>query len=80
MRYFQLLLIWLLRLGSLSFLAACGNDPTAGTTTVSGQVVEAQSRKPVGNGTVQFYEAGKTALMQVGNCYACGTSNSLSPG
>ena len=48
----------LLLLGSFAFLAACSNDPTTGTTAVAGQVVESQSQKPVGQGTVQVYLAG----------------------
>lgn len=41
-------------------LAACmGDDPTTGTTKVEGQVVQRQTRQPVGGGTVQVYLAGK---------------------
>ena len=40
------------------FLAGCKDDPTTGTTRVDGQVVQRQSRKPVGNGTVQVWLAG----------------------
>jgi uncharacterized membrane protein len=29
-------------------LSACSQDPTTGTTSVSGQVVEYQTKKPVG--------------------------------
>ena len=48
----------LLFLGSFAFLTGChNNDPTTGTTTVAGQVVESQSQKPVGPGTVQVYLA-----------------------
>ena len=36
-------------------LACCTQDPTTGTTTVEGQVVEDQSRKPVAGATVQLY-------------------------
>ena len=36
-------------------LASCTEDPMTGTTTVEGQVVEDQSRKPVAGATVQLY-------------------------
>ena len=40
----------------LWLLAGCNpTEPTTGTTQVAGQVVERQSRKPVGGGTVQVY-------------------------
>ena len=57
MHSLHFILTRLLFLGSLALLAACSNDPTTGTTTVAGQVVESQSQKPVGNGTVQVYLA-----------------------
>jgi hypothetical protein len=63
-----------LRLTTLSLLvgACTSNDPTTGTTTVSGQVVESQSRQPVGNGVVQVWQAGKAGgYAQVGGDYAC---------
>ncbi|MGI4873933.1 MAG: hypothetical protein ACRYFX_22465 [Janthinobacterium lividum] len=41
-------------------VAGCTQDPTTGTTTVSGQVVENQSRKPVGGATVQVYQTAKS--------------------
>lgn len=42
----------------LIVLAGChSTDPTTGTTTVSGQVVESQSRQGVPNATVQVYHA-----------------------
>jgi hypothetical protein len=41
----------------LLLLAGCGKGPTSGTTKVEGQVVQQQSRQPVGNGTVQVYRA-----------------------
>ena len=44
----------------LAGLSGCMNDPTTGTTTVSGQVVENQSRKPVGGATVQVYQTAKS--------------------
>ncbi|MGI4873932.1 MAG: hypothetical protein ACRYFX_22460 [Janthinobacterium lividum] len=44
----------------LAGLAGCMQDPTTGTTTVSGQVVENQSRKPVGGATVQVYQEAKS--------------------
>ncbi|WP_151087115.1 carboxypeptidase-like regulatory domain-containing protein [Hymenobacter baengnokdamensis] len=48
----SLLPLWLLCL----LLAGChSTDPTTGTTTVSGQVVENQTNKPVPNATVQVY-------------------------
>ena len=50
---------WLCWLLFLSSLGAWSDDPTTGTTLVAGQVVERQSRKPVGNGTVQVWLAGK---------------------
>ena len=40
------------------FLAGCKDDPTTDTTRVDGQVVQRQSRQPVGNGTVQVWLAG----------------------
>ena len=57
----------------LSLLASCTNrDPTTGTTTVMGQVVESQSRKPVGNGTVQVWLTGKGGgYGMVGSAYPC---------
>ena len=36
-------------------LTGCTKDPTTGTTTVEGQVVEDKSRKPVPGATVQLY-------------------------
>ena len=36
-------------------LAGCTQDPTTGTTTVEGQVVEDKSRKPVPGAAVQLY-------------------------
>ena len=52
MRYSLSLYAWLLAL--LLLLAGCQNtDPTTGTTQVTGQVVQRQSRKPVGGSTVQ---------------------------
>ncbi len=54
MRYFLSTLTRCLVLFSLPGLAGCNPDnPTTGTTQVSGQVVQRQSRQPVGNGTVQ---------------------------
>ncbi len=45
---------WLSGLLFLCLLAGCENtDPTTGTTQVTGQVVQRQSRQPVGGGTVQ---------------------------
>ena len=44
--------------GIFFFLTACNDDPTTGTTRVEGQVVQRQSRQPVGNGTVQVWLAG----------------------
>lgn len=62
---------WLIAAG-LSLLAGCNNDPTTGTTQVEGQVVESQSRKPVGHGTVQVYQAGKAGgYGPVGAAYPC---------
>ena len=52
-RYFQSLLL-------LLGVAGCTQDPTTGTTTVSGQVVENQSRKPVANATVQVCQTAKS--------------------
>ena len=43
-------------LALLLLLTSCDNtDPTTGTTQVAGQVVQRQSRQPVGKGTVQVY-------------------------
>ena len=44
---------------ALAALASCEKDPTTGTTTVSGQVVESTSRKPVAGATVQVYQEAK---------------------
>ena len=44
---------------ALVTLASCEQDPTTGTTTVSGQVVESTSRKPVAGATVQVYQEAK---------------------
>ncbi|MGI4873931.1 MAG: hypothetical protein ACRYFX_22455 [Janthinobacterium lividum] len=52
-RYIQSLLL-------LLGVAGCTQDPTTGTTTVEGQVVENQSRKPVANATVQVYQEAKS--------------------
>ena len=40
-------------------LASCAPDPTTGTTTVAGQVVESVSRKGVAGATVQVYQEAK---------------------
>ena len=40
-------------------LASCEPDPTTGTTTVAGQVVESVSRQPVAGATVQVYQEAK---------------------
>lgn len=64
----------------LALLGACSsNDPTTGTTKVKGQVVESQSRKPVGNGTVQVWLAGKGGgYGAVGQAYACNAQGRFS--
>ncbi len=41
----------------LALLSSCQSDPTTGTTTVEGQVVDSQSGKGVPNATVQVYQA-----------------------
>ncbi len=56
----------LLWLGCL-LLAACTKDPTTGTTTVEGQVVEDQSRQPVPGATVQLYHKQNGGYQAVGN-------------
>ena len=55
----QFLCLPLLSAAGICLLAACGDAPTTGTTTVEGQVVQQQRRQPVGNGTVQVYQAGQ---------------------
>ena len=54
----QFLFLPLVVAAGIFFLAGCKDDPTTGTTRVDGQVVQRQSRKPVGNGTVQVWLAG----------------------
>ena len=49
----------LLLAAGIFFSAGCNDDPTTGPTQVEGVVVQRQSRKPVGNGTVQVWLAGK---------------------
>jgi hypothetical protein len=52
------LVIWrLLAAAGIFYLSGCGDDPTRGTTQVAGQVVQRQSRQPVGGGTVRVYRA-----------------------
>ena len=41
----------------LALLGSCRQDPTTGTTTVSGQVVDQAHRQPVPNAHVQVYHA-----------------------
>ncbi|WP_460585723.1 lipoprotein [Hymenobacter arcticus] len=41
----------------LPLLTGCQPDPTTGTTTVEGQVVDSQSHQDVSNATVQVYQA-----------------------
>ena len=53
----QFLLLTLLLAAGICLLAGCGDAPTTGTTRVDGQVVQRQSRQPVGNGTVQVWLA-----------------------
>ena len=57
----------------LWLLAGCTpTNPTTGTTQVAGQVVERQSRKPVGNGTVQVYLSSSAGgYRPVGDPQAC---------
>lgn len=55
MKLCQLSSLFLALLG----LASCERDPATGTTTVSGQVVESSSRKPVANATVQVAQQAK---------------------
>jgi hypothetical protein len=45
--------LWIILL--IGGLVSCTKDPTTGTTTVEGQVVEDQSRQPVPGATVQLY-------------------------
>ena len=72
---------WLLLLSGLTLLGACtSNDPTTGTTTVSGQVVEAQSRKPVGGGTVQVWQVHNGGYRAVGSPYACDATGRFATG
>jgi 5-hydroxyisourate hydrolase-like protein (transthyretin family) len=47
--------------------ASCTKDPTTGTTTVEGQVVEDQSRQPVPGATVQLYHKQNGGYQAVGN-------------
>ena len=70
MPLFQSISGWLLLLSSLALVGAC-TDPTTGTTTVSGQVVEAQSRKPVGGGTVQVWQVHNGGYRAIGSAYDC---------
>ena len=77
MRSFLLAIARLLSLSSLALLGAC-TDPTTGTTTVSGQVVEAQSRKPVGGGTVQVWQVHNGGYQAVGSPYACDATGRFS--
>ena len=57
----------------LWLLAGCtSTDPTMGTTQVAGQVVQRQSRKPVGNGIVQVYLSSSAGgYRPVGASQAC---------
>lgn len=66
----------LVAFGSLFGLGSCANtDPTTGSTVVTGQVVESQSRQPVAHGTVQVYLAGKAGgYGAVGGPYPCDAS------
>lgn len=58
--------------GSLILLLGSCTDPTTGTTQVEGQVVDLQSRRPVGHGTVQVYGPGKAGgYRTVGAPQAC---------
>ncbi|MGI4871997.1 MAG: hypothetical protein ACRYFX_12565 [Janthinobacterium lividum] len=46
----------------MTLLGSCqNNDPTTGTTTVSGQVVTYKTNKPVPNSWVQLFHHNKTA-------------------
>lgn len=64
---------------SLSLLTGCKSDPTTGTTQIEGQVVESQSRQPVGKATVQVYLAGKAGgYGPVGNAYPCDATGHFS--
>ncbi len=60
-------------LSGLVLLASCNPDnPTTGTTQVSGQVVERQSWRPVGNGTVQVQlRSSAGGYRPVGDPQAC---------
>ena len=73
MPFLHFLLTRLLFLGSFALLTSChNNDPTTGTTQVAGQVVESQSQKPVGKGTVQVYLAKYGGgYSPLGNAYPC---------
>lgn len=55
------LFLWLALLGSWTgLLSGCqGTDPVTGMTTVEGQVVESQSKRPVAGATVQVYHAAR---------------------
>ena len=50
-------LIHVFALVLLALLGSCRQDPTTGTTTVSGQVVDQARRQPVPNAHVQVYHA-----------------------
>jgi len=58
MRAFYAVLAGLWVFSSLGLLGSCASkDPTTGTTLVAGQVVESQTKQPVGGATVQVYHA-----------------------
>jgi hypothetical protein len=57
----------------LALLISCqhSQDPTTGTTQVSGQVVESQSRLPLPYATVQVWHASSAqGYLPVGSTYA----------
>ncbi|WP_375416926.1 hypothetical protein [uncultured Hymenobacter sp.] len=61
--------LWLI---CLTLLGACNDDPTTGRTRVQGQVVQQQSRQPVGAGSVQVYLASRGGgYRPVGDPYPC---------
>ncbi|MFD1470692.1 hypothetical protein ACFQ48_20870 [Hymenobacter caeli] len=70
MRKFFSVAIGLLIFGATFSLGGCSKDPTTGTTQVDGQVVESQTKKPVGGATLQVYHASTGGgYMQVGASY-----------
>ncbi|WP_375416927.1 hypothetical protein [uncultured Hymenobacter sp.] len=79
MRPLHTILTRLLTLGSLFLLGACNDDPTTGRTSVAGQVVQQQSRQPVGAGSVQVYLASRGGgYRPVGSPYPCDAQGKFS--